>query len=185
MWDLSPLSRDQTHVPCIGRQILNHWTTREAWHHMKYLPKVTKLQSDRTEFNLTLLYYTPGASQRVLSSVQSLIRVWLFATPWTAAHQASLSITNSWSLLKLITIELVMSSNYLILPFSSCLQSFPTSGSFPMNQFLISGGQSIGALAWASVLPMNIQGWFLLGLTGLISILVLDKTWESLGWQGN
>ena len=49
------------------------------------------------------------------SSVQSLSRVWLFATPWTAAHQASLSITNSWSLLKLISIELVMPSNHLIL----------------------------------------------------------------------
>ena len=53
-------------------------------------------------------------------------------------------------------------------PFSSCLQSFPASGSFPMSQLFTSGGQSIGASASASVLPMNIQSWFPLGLTGLI-----------------
>ena len=59
-----------------------------------------------------------------------------------------------------------------VVPFSSCLQSFPASGSFPMSQFLASGGQSIGASASASalVLPMNIQDWFSLGLTGLISL---------------
>ena len=55
--------------------------------------------------------------------------------------------------------------------FSFCLQSFPASGSFPMNRLLVSGGQSIGASASASVLPMNIQGWFPLRLTGLISLL--------------
>ena len=63
-----------------------------------------------------------------ISSVQSLSHVRLFATPWTAAHQASLSITNSWSLLKLISIELVMPSNYLILchPLLLLLSSFPS-----------------------------------------------------------
>ena len=58
-----------------------------------------------------------------------------------------------------------------VVPFSSCLQSFPASGSFPMSQFFASGGQSIRASASASVLPMNIQGWFPLGLTDLISLL--------------
>ena len=57
-----------------------------------------------------------------------------------------------------------------VIPFSSHLQSFPASGSFPMGQFFASGGQSIGASASASVLPMNIQDWFPLGLTGLISL---------------
>ena len=57
-----------------------------------------------------------------------------------------------------------------VIPFSSRLQSFPASGSFPVSQFLTSGGQSIGASASASVLPMNIQNWFPLGLTGLISL---------------
>ena len=57
-----------------------------------------------------------------------------------------------------------------VIPFSSCLQSFPASGSFPMSWLFASGGQSIGASTSASVLPMNIQGWFPLGLTGLISL---------------
>ena len=57
-----------------------------------------------------------------------------------------------------------------VVPFSSCLQSFSASGSFPMSQFSTSGSQSIGASASASVFPMNIQGWFPLGWTGLISL---------------
>ena len=57
-----------------------------------------------------------------------------------------------------------------VVPFSSCLQTFPTSGSFLMSQLFASGGQSIGASASSSVLPMNIQDWFPLGLTGLISL---------------
>ena len=56
-------------------------------------------------------------------------------------------------------------------PLSFCFQSFPASGSFPMSQFFASGGQSIGTLASASALPMNIQDWFPLGLTGFISLL--------------
>ena len=64
-------------------------------------------------------------------------------------------------------------SNHLILchPFSSCLQSLPASGSFPLSSLFASGGQSIGASASTSVLPVNIQGWFPLGLTGLVSLL--------------
>ena len=56
-----------------------------------------------------------------------------------------------------------------VIPFSSCLQSFPASGSFPMSQFFNSGGQTIGVSAWVSILPMNIQDWFPLEFTGLIS----------------
>ena len=79
--------------------------------------------------------------------------------PRTAARQASLSITNSQSLLTLMSIELMMPSNHLILcrPLSSCPQSFPASGSFQMSQFFASGGQSIGGSSLASVLVMNIQ----------------------------
>ena len=78
-----------------------------------------------------------------ISSVQSFSRVLLFVTPWTAARQASLSISNSWSLLRLMFIELVMPSKRLIpvIPFS-CLQSRPASGSFLMSQLFTSGGQS-------------------------------------------
>ena len=126
---------------------------------------------------LGYLFRILGRNQKYLlvnqfSSVQSLSHVWLFVTPWTAACQASLSITNSWSLLKLISIASVMPSNHLIICqlLSSCLQSFPASGSFPVSQFFASGGQSIGALASASVFPMDIQGWFPLGLTGLITL---------------
>ena len=100
----------------------------------------------------------------IVVGVQSLRCVWLFVTPWTAAHQASLSFTISQNLLRLVSIELVMPSNHLVLssvvPFPSCLQSFPASGSFLMSQFFASGGQSIEASALASVLPMNIQDWF-------------------------
>ena len=108
----------------------------------------------------------------LFGSVQLLSRVSLFVTPWTTAHQASLSITNSWSLLRLMSIKSVMPSSHLILclPFSSCLQSFPASGSFPTSQFFTSGGQRIGVSASASVLPLNIQGWCPLGWTGWISL---------------
>ena len=93
-------------------------------------------------------------------------------TPWATARQASLSFIIFQSLLKLMSIESVIPSTHLILccPFFSFPQSFPTSGSFPMSQFFTSGGQSIGASASSSVHPMNIQGWFPLGLTGLISL---------------
>ena len=93
------------------------------------------------------------------------------ATPWTVACQAPLSSTISQSLLKFMFIESLMLSNHLILccPFSFCRQSFPASDSFSMSRLFASSGQSIGASA--SVLPMNIQGWFPSGLTGLISLL--------------
>ena len=108
----------------------------------------------------------------VIVFVQSLSCVWLFATRWTAAHQASLPplppriFSNScpssqWC-------HPTISSS--VVHFSSCLQSFPASVSLPMSQLLASGGQRIGASASVSVLPMNIQGWFPLGSTGLISL---------------
>ena len=106
------------------------------------------------------------------SSVQSLSCVQLFGTPWTAALQASLSITNSWSCSNSCPSSWWCHptiSSYVV-PFSSCLQSFPASGSFQMTQFFASGGQSIGVSASTSVLPMNIQDWFPLGWTGLISL---------------
>ena len=85
----------------------------------------------------------------------------------------SLSFTIFWNLLKLIEfIESVMPSNAssCVVPFSSCLQSFPASGSFPISQLFASNGQSMEASVSASVLPMNIQSWFPLGLTGFISL---------------
>ena len=94
------------------------------------------------------------------------------SNPWTAACQASLSITNSQSLLKLVSIELVMPFNYLILyhPLLLLPSIVPSSRSFPMTQFFASGGQSIGASTSASILSMHIHIWFPLGLAGLISL---------------
>ena len=96
-----------------------------------------------------------------LSSVQSLSRVRLFVTPWIAARQASLSITNSWSSLRLTSIESVMPSSHLIFcpPFSSCPHSLPASESFPMSQLFTWGGQSTGVSALASFLPKKSQDW--------------------------
>ena len=86
---------------------------------------------------------------------QLLSCIWLIATPWTAAHQSSLSFTTSPSLLKCMSIESVMPSNHLILchPFSSGPQSFPASGSFLVSSLFASGGQSIGASAPVSPKP--------------------------------
>ena len=102
-------------------------------------------------------------------SVQLLSRVQLFATLWTARlpcpsptpGACSNSCPSSWWYHPTISPS--------VIPFSSCLQPFTASGSFPVSQFLASGSQSIGASA--SILPMNIQRWFPLGLTSLTSLL--------------
>ena len=107
------------------------------------------------------------------SSVQLLSSGRLFATPWTAACQASLSITNSRSLPKLMSIELVMPSNYLIFCYPLLLlpSIFPSIRVFSNELALcIKWGQTIGVSASTSVLPMNTQGWSPLGWTGWISL---------------
>ena len=106
-----------------------------------------------------------------LSSVQSLSHVWLFVTPWTSARQACLSITNSRSLPKLMSIESVMPSNHLVLCCRLLLlpSIFLIWGSFPVSQLFESGGQSTGVSASVSVLPMNAQDWSPSGWTGWIS----------------
>ena len=139
---LWPHGLQHARPPC-GRQILYHWATREA-HKLPFI-----------------------------IVIQSLSRVWLFATPWTAACQDSLSFTFSQSCSNSCPLSQwchpTISSSAI--PFSSCLQSFPASGSFPMSQLFSWGGQSSGVSASASVLPMNIQNWFPLGCTGLVSLL--------------
>ena len=92
------------------------------------------------------------------------------ASPWTATHQASLTITNSQSFLKLMSVKSLMPPNHLILCCPLLLQSFPASESSPMSQFFASGGQSIGSFSFSIFLPMNIQDWLPLGLTVLISL---------------
>ena len=109
----------------------------------------------------------------IISSVQSLSHVWLFAIQWTAACQASCPsptpriYPNSCPLSQWY--HPTISSS--VVPFTSHLQSFPASGSFQMSQVFTPGGQSTGVSASASVLPMNIQDWFPLGWTGWISLL--------------
>ena len=125
----------------------------------------------------TVNIYAPNIAaseyiRQTVSSVQSLSHVCLFATPWITAHQASLSITNSWRSPKLMCIESVMPSaiSSSVVPFSSCPQSLPASGSFPVSQLFAWGGQSIGVSASASGLPMNTQDWSPLEWTGWISL---------------
>ena len=115
----------------------------------------------------THLYRGPTV---LFSSVQSLSRVQLFVTPWITAHQASLSITNSRSLPKPMSIKSVMPSSHLILcrPLLLLPPAFQALGSFPMSQLVAWGGQSIGVSASTSVLPMNTQDWSPLGWSGWI-----------------
>ena len=124
------------------------------------MPKITQLVSTRT-WNIVQF-----------SSVQLLSHVRLFATPWTAAHQASLSITISWSPPKPMSIESVMPSNHLILccPLLLLPAIFPSIRAFSNKSAFHIRWPSIGVSASASVLSMSIQGWFPLGLTGLVSL---------------
>ena len=145
--------RDQTHVLCNGRWILNHWTTRKSQifsFSLWYIPlyccncSVTKLYSTLCDL---MDYSMPGPISLSLSGL-CLMNQWCHPT-----------ISSSVTL------------------FSFCLQSFTASGSFPVSQLFASGGQSIGASASTSVLPMNIQGWFPLRLTDLISLFSKELSW--------
>ena len=108
----------------------------------------------------------------IFGSVQLLSHVWLLATPWTAAPQASLSMTNSQSPPKPMSIESVMPSNHLILcrPLLLLPSIFPSIGVFSNGYLFASGGQSIGGLASTSVLPMNTQDWSPSGWAGWMSL---------------
>ena len=149
---------------------------------MRYFEKGSFIQSSqKSSKKLKLIAATTNSveakSEEIsqFSSVESFSSVQLFATLWNAARQharlpcpsptpgaCSNSCPSSrWS-------HPTISSS--VVPFSSCPQSFPASGSFQMNQLFTSGDQRIGVSASTSVLPMNIQDWFPLGLTGLISL---------------
>ena len=120
--------------------------------------------------------------------VQSFSHVRFFVTPRTAAHQASLSFTISQSVLQLMSIELVMPPNHLVLccPLPLLPSIFLSIRAFLMSRLFASGGQTIGASASVSVLLMNIQDWFPLGSTGwmsfqskgLSSIFSSTKVWK-------
>ena len=121
-------------------------------------------------------------------AVQSLSRVQLFVTPWTEACKAFLSLLVSWSLSKFMFIASVMPSSHCVFwsPLLLLPSIFPSFRVFSNESALSSGCHSIGALASASLIPMNIQGWFPLGLTGLISLLskglsrVISRPWKAI-----
>ena len=144
-----------TDFPLLGSKII---TDCDSSHEMKTLAS-WKENYDKPQFSSVQFSHSGDC-------------VWFFATPWIAARQASLSITNSGSSLKLMSIESVMPSSHLILcrPFSSCPQSLPESESFPMSQLFAWGGQSIGFSALASFLPKKSQGWSPSDWTGWISL---------------
>ena len=143
-------------------------TNKNHWHlHTQTMNNLKRKLQKHSTYNST-------RKNKVLkfSSVQSLSHVRLFATPWTAPRQASCSLTTPGACLNSCPLSQwchpTISSS--VIPFPSCLQSFPASRSFPKSQSFTSGGQRIGVSASASVLPMNIQDWFPLGLTSLISL---------------
>ena len=150
--------------------IHKHVECQQIWYMMRALLLMCR--------QLTAFLLYPYMVKRKITSAMWLFIlllscVWLFVTPGTAAHQASLSFTINQSLFKLMSIESMMPSHHLILycPLLLPPSIFPSIRVFSNESSLFaSGGQSIGALASASVFPMNIQDWFPLGWTGWISL---------------
>ena len=177
--DLGPWPEIKPRPPVLGVQSLSHWTTREVPISPYLKGFLSEPGIDRIEYSSYIAYVTNGyltlrwSAEKFFSPVvifQSLSHVWLFATPWTTVCQASLSIINSWNLLKLMSTESVMPSNHLILchPLFLLPSIFPSIRVFS-NQLALRI-RWLATSASSSVLPMNIQGWFPLGLIGLISL---------------
>ena len=140
-------------VPSLGLEI-TFWVISWELSYRYWTPTPTP-QVEKS----TIITQWPDCSHDIVAALQLLSHVWLFATPWTAALQASQSVTNSRSLFNSNPssrwCHRTISSS--VIPISSCLQSFPASGSFLTSQFFASGGQRFGISASASVLPLNIQ----------------------------
>ena len=177
-------------VSCIGRQILYHWTTREAqicfivfpinptWHQLlrKAYSLILCKSSSYFCYHVHLILYL-WSSLSQFSSVSSVLSDSLQLhglqhtrppCPSPTPGASSNSCPSSWWCHPTISFSVIL--------LSSCFQSCSASGSFPMSQLFASGGQSIVVSASASVLPMNIQDWFPLGLTGLISLHSKDSS---------
>ena len=157
--------------PFLSREkfYMTHWRRSQGREYMQVL-------------RLTLRWVeVPG-----VVTVYLISRVWLFAKPQGPQHArlSCLACSDSCPLSRWCHPSISSS----VIPFSSRLQSFPASGSFPMSWFFTSGGQSIGASALASILPMNIRGWFPSGWTGLIILIACRKRFlkqhEGWKWQG-
>ena len=155
-------SEDLASIPLPSRPV-----SSPTCHYKNWTTRCTSKDSSRSN-----IYSSVHYSFVQFSSVQSLSRVGLFATPWTAARQPPCP-----SLTPGVHPNSCASSRWChpaisssVIPFSSCPQSLPASGSFPMSQLFASGGQSTGVSASASVLPMNTQDWSPLGWTGWLSL---------------
>ena len=165
-----------SYVSCVGKRVLYHWIPNFAVQNI-FIEKKScisgPMQFKLVSFKTTT--YKIEANRQIIfqfSSVESLSHVWLFATLWITACQASLSITNSRvhsnSCPSSQWIPPAISSS--VVPFSSCPQSLPASEFFPMCQLFAWGGQSIEVSALASFLPENTQDWSPLEWTGWISL---------------
>ena len=167
----------EAHLPTPHHTQLLSWPSVLSKKHEKETTEMNSHEILRRKLTLILMNANdPHLNLRagvVLSSVRFITQSCpTLCDPWTAAHQASLSITNSRSLPRLKSIDLVMPSNLLssVVSFFSHLQSFSASRSFPMSQPFASGGQSFEVSALTSVLPMNTQDWSPLAWTGWISL---------------
>ena len=193
MWDLSSLTRDQSCSFCIGRWSRNHWTTREV-PKQNFRESFSRLHLGNTRpWDLKLLHlwkisvphFPQGKREAfivtrdcwfqfssVTQSCPALCDPVDCSMPIFPVHHQLPEITQTHVHRvgghSTISSHPTISSSVILF---FCVQSSPASGSFPMSQFFASGGQSIGVSASASVLPMNIQDWFPLGLTGWISLL--------------
>ena len=168
-----------TEIDCFMVSAL--WCIQEKqWCHL--LSDQFSILASSTSLEVPESSFSTEQSESQFSSVQSFRHVRLSVTPWAAACQASLSITDYCSLLKLMSIESVMPSNHLILchPFLLLSSIFPSIRVFfPVSHLFTSHDQSIGASTSASVLSMNIQDWSPLGLIGLISLSPRDSQGSS------
>ena len=171
--------RNQTWVSLTAGRFLTIWATREATSSYLLISPQSHSEDDSADMdtrNSSLILCTQNSQKMSIwcvqfSSVQSLSRVQLCdpmnrSTPGLLVHHQLPESTQThvhW-------VGDPIQPFYLIVPFSSCPQSFPASGSFPMSQLFTSGDQSIGVSALTPVLPMNIQDWSPLGWTGWISL---------------
>ena len=133
------------------------------------------------DYVVYIYLYKHTHTHRIFSSVQSLSRVQLFATPWAAARQPPCTTPTPGAHTNLCPLSCWCYPTiwFSVIPFSSCPQSFPASGSFQMSQLFASGGQSIGVSASTSALPMNTQDWSPLGMDWL-DLLGVQGTLKSL-----
>ena len=164
-------SREPPRACGLGRMCLHTQSLSPVWLFATPMDGSLPGSSVRLQF-LQVAGYKSSPNPCSLHSVQLLSCVWLFAIPWTAACQASLPlpIPGAYQDSCPLSRWCHPTVSFSVVPFSSCLQSFPASLSFPVSQFFASGSQRIGVSASASVLPMNIQDWSPLGCTRWISL---------------